>query len=196
MLFWTVVGLIGVALFFDYINGFHDAANSIATVVSTRVLSPGKANVGIIPGEVFRAGTIGLVSRSGTLTYQIGHELAQAGLGNSSIVGDLIGIRGGDYLITEAGFGADMGAERFFNIKCRVSGFKPAAAVVVATLRALKLHGGGGVAKVGAPLPPGLTGPNQSALEKGFANLEQHIANARAHGIPVVVLSSLWKVKP
>lgn len=64
---------------------------------------------------------------------------------------------------------------------------KPDAAVVVATLRALKLHGGGGVAKVGAPLPPGLTGPNQEALARGIANLEQHIANVRAHGVPVVV---------
>src|SRR6185436_12988052 len=71
--------------------------------------------------------------------------------------------------------------------KCRLSGFKPAAAVVVATLRALKLHGGGGTIKVGALLPAGLTGPNQEALAKGFANLEQHIANVKAHGVPVVV---------
>src|SRR4029077_8478748 len=69
----------------------------------------------------------------------------------------------------------------------RLSGFKPAAAVVVATLRALKLHGGGGVIKVGDSLPVGLTGPNQEALQKGFANLEQHIANVKAHGVPVVV---------
>lgn len=113
--------------------------------------------------------------------------------GNCSILSDAVALRCADYVVTEAGFGSDLGAEKFFNIKCRVSGFKPAAAVVVATLRALKLHGGGGVAKVGAPLPPGLTGPNQSALEKGFANLEQHIANARAHGIPVVVAVNAFK---
>jgi formate--tetrahydrofolate ligase len=113
--------------------------------------------------------------------------------GNCSILSDAVALRCADYVVTEAGFGSDLGAEKFFNIKCRVSGFKPAAAVVVATLRALKLHGGGGVAKVGSPLPPGLTGPNQSALEKGFANLEQHIANARAHGIPVVVAVNAFK---
>jgi formate--tetrahydrofolate ligase len=96
-------------------------------------------------------------------------------------------LRCADYVVTEAGFGSDLGAEKFFNIKCRLSGFKPAAAVVVATLRALKLHGGGGTVKVGVPLSAGLTGPNQEALVKGFANLEQHIANVKAHGVPVVV---------
>lgn len=107
--------------------------------------------------------------------------------GNCSILSDAIALRCADYVVTEAGFGSDLGAEKFFNIKCRRSGFKPAAAVVVATLRALKLHGGGGAVKVGTPLPAGLTGPNQEALVKGFANLEQHIANVKAHGVPVVV---------
>jgi formate--tetrahydrofolate ligase len=107
--------------------------------------------------------------------------------GNCSVLADAIALRCADYVVTEAGFGSDLGAEKFFNIKCRVSGFKPAAAVIVATLRALKLHGGGGVVKVGSPLPAGLTGPNQEALAKGFVNLEQHIANVKAHGVPVVV---------
>jgi formate--tetrahydrofolate ligase len=107
--------------------------------------------------------------------------------GNCSIISDAIALRCADYVVTEAGFGSDLGAEKFFNIKCRLSGFKPAAAVVVATLRALKLHGGGGTVKMGAPIPAGLAGPNQGALEKGFANLEQHIANVKAHGVPVVV---------
>ena len=107
--------------------------------------------------------------------------------GNCSILSDAIALRCADYVVTEAGFGSDLGAEKFFNIKCRLSGFKPAVAVVVATLRALKLHGGGGTVKVGTPIPAGLTGPNQEALVKGFANLEQHIANVKAHGIPVVV---------
>lgn len=113
--------------------------------------------------------------------------------GNCSVVSDAIALRCADIVVTEAGFGSDLGAEKFFNIKCRVSGFKPDVAVVVATLRALKLHGGGGVAKAGAPLPVGLTGPNQEALSKGFANLEQHIANAKAHGIPVVVAVNAFK---
>jgi formate--tetrahydrofolate ligase len=116
--------------------------------------------------------------------------------GNCSVVSDAIALRCADFVVTEAGFGSDLGAEKFFNIKCRVSGFKPDAAVVVATLRALKLHGGGGVAKAGAPLPSGLTGPNQEALSKGFANLEQHIANVKAHGIPVVVAVNAFKDDP
>jgi formate--tetrahydrofolate ligase len=107
--------------------------------------------------------------------------------GNCSILSDEIALRCADYVVTEAGFGSDLGAEKFFNIKCRLSGFKPAAAVVVATLRALKLHGGGGTAKVGVPLSAGLTGPNHEALVRGFENLEQHIANVKAHGVPVVV---------
>ncbi len=113
--------------------------------------------------------------------------------GNCSVVSDAIALRCADFVVTEAGFGSDLGAEKFFNIKCRVSGFTPSVAVVVATLRALKLHGGGGVAKVGVPLPTSLTGPNQDALSKGFANLEQHIANARAHGVPVVVAVNAFK---
>ena len=113
--------------------------------------------------------------------------------GNCSILSDAIALRCADYVVTEAGFGSDLGAEKFFNIKCRLSGFKPAAAVVVATLRALKLHGGGGAVKVGTPLPAGLTGPNQEALVRGFANLEQHIANVKAHGVPVVVAVNAWR---
>lgn len=113
--------------------------------------------------------------------------------GNCSVLSDAIALRCANFVVTEAGFGSDLGAEKFFNIKCRTSGFKPAAAVVVATLRALKLHGGGGIAKVGAPLPIGLTGPNHDALSKGFANLEQHIANVKSYGVPVVVAVNAFK---
>jgi formate--tetrahydrofolate ligase len=113
--------------------------------------------------------------------------------GNCSIVSDRLALRCADYVVTEAGFGSDLGAEKFFNIKCRTSGLRPDAGVVVATLRALKLHGGGGIVKSGAPLPPGVTGPNPAALAQGFANLEQHIANVRAHGVPVVVAVNAFK---
>ncbi len=116
--------------------------------------------------------------------------------GNCSILSDAIALRCADYVLTEAGFGSDLGAEKFFNIKCRLSGFKPAAAVVVATLRALKLHGGGGTVKVGVPLSAGLTGPNQEALVRGFENLEQHIANVKAHGVPVVVAVNAFTGDP
>ena len=81
--------------------------------------------------------------------------------GNSSILADRLALRCADYVVTEAGFGSDLGAEKFFHIKCRTSGLRPDAAVIVATLRALKLHGGGGVVKAGTPLPSGLTGPNR-----------------------------------
>lgn len=107
--------------------------------------------------------------------------------GNCSVLADAIALKAADWVITEAGFASELGAEKFFNIKCRVSGFCPDAAVVVATLRALKLHGGGGTARPGSPLPPGLREPNREALDKGLANLEQHLANVAAHGVPAVV---------
>src|SRR5919107_2291662 len=90
--------------------------------------------------------------------------------GNSSVVADLIGIHGGDYLVTEAGFGADMGAERFFNIKCRASGLTPDAAVVVATVRALKAHSGKHKIVAGRPLPEALLAENPDEVHIGGAN--------------------------
>ena len=116
--------------------------------------------------------------------------------GNCSIISDAIALRCADFVVTETGFGSDLGAEKFFNIKCRASGLTPAVAVVVATLRALKLHGGGGVAKAGVALPLSLTGPNQQALSKGIVNLEQHVANVLAHGVPVVVAVNAFKDDP
>ncbi len=113
--------------------------------------------------------------------------------GNCSILSDAMALRCADYVVTEAGFGSDLGAEKFFNIKCRTSGFQPSVAVVVATLRALKLHGGAGPVKIGSPLPTGLTSPNREALERGFANLRQHISNAAAYGIPVVVAVNAFR---
>ncbi len=111
--------------------------------------------------------------------------------GNSSIVGDLIGMRGGDYLITEAGFGADMGAERFFNIKCRTSGMVPDAAVLVATVRALKAHSGKFKIVAGKPLPPALLAENPDDVRAGAANLIKQIENVKVHGVsPVVAINA------
>jgi len=107
--------------------------------------------------------------------------------GNSSIVADLIGMHTGDYLLTEAGFGADMGAERFFNIKCRTSGLRPDAAVVVATVRALKAHSGRFKVSAGKPLPPEMVAENPADVDAGGDNLRKQIANIRLHGIPAVV---------
>jgi len=107
--------------------------------------------------------------------------------GNSSIVADQIALKLADYVVTESGFGADCGMEKFFNIKCRVSGLKPDCVVIVATVRALKMHGGVGNIRPGKPLPPELIQENLPALEKGCANLGKHIENARLFGVPVVV---------
>jgi len=111
--------------------------------------------------------------------------------GNSSIIGDLIGIHTGDYLITEAGFGADMGAERFFNIKCRNSGMVPDAAVLVATVRALKAHSGKFKIVAGKPLPPELLAENPDDVRAGAANLIKQIENVKVHGVsPVVAINA------
>jgi formate--tetrahydrofolate ligase len=111
--------------------------------------------------------------------------------GNSSIVADLIGIRGGDFLITEAGFGADMGAERFFNIKCRYSGLQPDAAVLVATVRALKAHSGRYEVSAGKPLPEEMQKENPDDVYAGAANLKKQIENIRLHGVsPVVAINA------
>jgi len=111
--------------------------------------------------------------------------------GNSSVVADLIGIRGGDYLLTEAGFGADMGGERFFNIKCRTSGLEPDAAVLVATVRALKAHSGRFKVVAGRPLPDELLAENPDDVAAGAANLRKQIDNIRLHGVsPVVAINA------
>jgi formate--tetrahydrofolate ligase len=111
--------------------------------------------------------------------------------GNSSVVADLIALRTGGYVVTEAGFGADMGAERFFNIKCRVSGETPDAAVVVATVRALKAHSGKFRIVAGKPLPDALLAEGPDDVAAGAANLVKQIENIRLHGVsPVVAVNA------
>ena len=107
--------------------------------------------------------------------------------GNNSIVADQIALKLADYVVTEAGFGADMGMEKFMDIKCRFSGLKPSAVVVVATLRALKMHGGAGRVVAGKPLPKEIAEENMPALEKGVSNLRKQIENAMLFGLPCVV---------
>jgi len=110
--------------------------------------------------------------------------------GNSSIMADRIALKlvGEDgYVVTESGFGADCGMEKFFNIKCRVSGLIPNCVVIVATVRALKMHGGGPRVVAGKPLDPAYTEENIPLLEAGLMNMIQHIENARKFGVPVVV---------
>ncbi len=107
--------------------------------------------------------------------------------GNSSILADQIALRLSEFVVTEAGFGADCGAEKFFDIKCRTSGLIPNACVLVCTIRALKAHSGRFRIVAGRPLSEGLTKENLPALEEGICNLEKQIENLRLFGIPVVV---------
>ena len=107
--------------------------------------------------------------------------------GNSSIVADQVATKVADYTVTESGFGADLGAEKFMNIKCRYSGLIPNVVVLVATIRALKMHSGDFNVVAGKPLDPGLTSENLDALERGCTNLVKQIENMLLFGIPVVV---------
>lgn len=110
--------------------------------------------------------------------------------GNSSILADMIAIKTSDYVITESGFGADIGAEKFFNIKCRYSGLKPDAAVLVVTIRALKSHTGKYKIVPGKPLPDELIQENVADVEEGAANMIRHLENLRKFGItPVVAIN-------
>ena len=107
--------------------------------------------------------------------------------GNSSILADLIGRKCADYVITESGFGVDMGCEKFINIKCRYSGLTPDAVVLVCTVRALKMHSGAFKIVPGKPLDPRLQEENLFSLVKGIPNLEKQIENVLMYGVPVVV---------
>jgi formate--tetrahydrofolate ligase len=112
--------------------------------------------------------------------------------GNSSILADLIGLKLADCVVTESGFGADMGMEKFMNIKCRYSGLVPDAAVMVCTVRALKMHSGRFRVVAGRPLDPGLLREDLKAIEDGIANLEKQIENVRLFGVPVVVAVNVF----
>ena len=107
--------------------------------------------------------------------------------GNNSVLADRLALATNEIVCTEAGFGADMGAEKFFDIKCRASGLKPDAAVMVATIRALKMHGGVGRIVAGKPLDPALLAENVDAVRLGGQNLAKHIEIVRGYGVPVVV---------
>ena len=107
--------------------------------------------------------------------------------GNSSIIADQIAVKLSDYVVTESGFGADIGAEKFMDIKCRISGLKPDAVVLAATVRALKMHSGKYTVVPGKPLEPGLVRENIPDIEEGGCNLKKQIENMKLFGIPVVV---------
>ncbi len=112
--------------------------------------------------------------------------------GNSSVIADRVGLKLADYTITESGFGADMGCEKFVNITCRASGLRPDCAVLVATVRALKTHSGRFDVRLGGPLDPALATEDLQALEAGLPNLRKHIDNVRSFGMPVVVAVNVF----
>jgi len=116
---------------------------------------------------------------------------ANIAIGQSSIIADRIGVKLGDYHVTESGFGADIGFEKFWNLKCRFSGLTPNAVVIVATIRALKMHGGGPKVKPGLPLDEVYQKENLELLEKGCENLIAHIETVKKSGVrPVVCINS------
>ena len=136
-----------------------------------------------------------------TLCYTVEHQpcLVHAGpfaniaIGQSSIIGDRLGLKLFDYHVTESGFAADIGFEKFWNVKCRLSGLKPHVSVLVATIRALKMHGGGPEVKPGKPLPEEYTTENLELLEKGCENLFHHVKNVQKSGIkPVVCINKFY----
>ncbi len=136
-----------------------------------------------------------------TLCYTIEHQpcfvhagpFANIAIGQSSIIGDRLGLKLFDYHVTESGFAADIGFEKFWNVKSRLSGLSPNVSVVVATIRALKMHGGGPAVVPGRPLPKEYTEQNLELLEKGTGNLFHHVNNVIKSGIkPVVCINKFY----
>jgi formyltetrahydrofolate synthetase len=118
---------------------------------------------------------------------------ANIAIGQSSIIADRIGLKLGDYHITESGFGADIGFEKFWNLKCRFSGLKPNASVIVSTIRALKCHGGAPIPVPGKPMPAEYKGENVAWVEKGCENLVHHVRTIKKAGInPVVCINAFF----
>ena len=128
----------------------------------------------------------------GSLAFVHAGPFANIAHGNSSIVADRVALKVADYVVTESGFGADMGAEKFFNIKCRHSGLVPDAVGLVATVRALKNQSGNFKVKPGKPLPEGLVKEDLKSLEKGMPNLTKHVHNCVGFGVPVVVAINVF----
>ena len=154
------------------------------------VVGAGADKTAVRAGDVDAAGAMAVLLRDafqpnlvqtleGTPAFVHGGPFANIAHGCNSVAATLTALRLADWTVTEAGFGADLGAEKFLDIKCRQTGLAPSAAVLVATVRALKMHGGLDKAALGTP--------DVAALKRGFANLDRHVANLRRYGLPVVV---------
>jgi len=129
----------------------------------------------------------------GTPVFVHAGPFANIAHGNSSIIADRIALKLADYVVTESGFGADIGMEKFFDVKCRYSGLIPQVVVLVSTVRALKMHGGGPKVVAGRPLAPEYTDENLELLAKGLENMQVHIKNALRFGVNVVVAINSFK---
>lgn len=162
------------------------------------IVGVGRAGEPITAEDIGAAGAMTVLMRDaikptlmqtleGTPVFVHAGPFANIAHGNSSILADLIGLKLADYVITEAGAGADIGMEKFFDIKCRASRLVPDAVVFVATVRALKMHGGGPKVVAGKPLDPAYKEENLALLRAGLPNLEHYISSARKFGVPVVV---------
>ncbi len=132
-------------------------------------------------------------SLEGTPVFCHAGPFANIAHGNNSIIADRIALKLADYVVTESGFGADCGMEKFFDIKCRTSGLIPQVVVIVATVRALKMHGGGPRVVAGKPLDYTYTTENIELLQKGLPNMQHHIRNAKKFGVNVVVAINSFK---
>jgi formate--tetrahydrofolate ligase len=128
-----------------------------------------------------------MATSEGTPAIVHGSPFANIAHGNSSIIGDWVALNGAECVVTEAGFGADLGGEKFFDIKCRMLGRGPDAAVLVATAKSLRMHGGLADTKAGKPIPEILDKPHPESVARGTANLARQIRNVLAFGVPVVV---------
>ena len=180
-------------------TGLHDLRARLGRIV----VGYTKAGTPVTAEEIGVAGSMAVILREAIKpnlmqTLENTPALVHAGpfgniaTGNSSIVADQVGIHTSDFLLTEAGFGADMGAERFFNIKCRYSGLAPDAAVLVATVRGLKAHSGNHQIVAGRPLPEALLAENPDEVHAGGDNLRKQLENMRIHGCTPVVAVNVF----
>ena len=162
------------------------------------VIGLSKAGQAVTADDIGAAGAMAVLMRDaikptlmqtleGTPVFVHAGPFANIAHGNSSIIADRIALKLADYVVTESGFGADIGMEKFMDIKCRASGLRPDVVVLVATVRALKMHGGGPKVVAGKPLDTAYTEENLGLLEKGLSNLRHNIGIAVGFGVPVVV---------
>jgi len=178
-------------------DSYRSALRSLRERVGNVVIGPDRYGKPVTLDDLEVAGAVTVLMRDalhpnlmqtleGQAAFVHAGPFANIAHGNSSILADRVALRLGDYVVTESGFGADIGMEKFFDIKCRISGLRPNAVVLVATIRALKTHGGGPRVVPGKPLHKAYTEKNLNLLRAGIGNLEAHIANAKKFGIPVV----------